>query len=313
MVFPQIRIIFVYQTWGSPTLIDLTNLTRATRYRWYRVASFCPERWQKKGWEETRFRAGKGKGLKPRRERRRGWFRLGTGGGSRFGLSEIPAPTVRQAQDREDSDPGFRGIGPRVAGLRKQAPDRPQMPEAAAPQPGNSRGGRADNKTGSGETAPEATPPRDRTPHPKGPPKPQPEKPGMRLSRNRSGGKTPRGVRETHSRQKPAGRLRPRIGIFRSRFRLRIPHRRSPGQHHAATPQRVRVADRAQKRGVHPVCAQQDDRRTSAIVDFSQAQNFKKRHFENSRPQAVASEHGKSPNTVGKDRNFRMHKTCGCL
>lgn len=152
------------------------------------------------------------------------------------------------------------------------------MPEAAAPQPGNSRGGRADNKTGSGETAPEATPPRDRTPRQKGPPKPQPEKPGMRLSRNRSGGKTPRGVRETHSRQKPAGRLRPRTGIFRSRNRLRIrgPLRRSPGQHHAATPQRVRVADRAQERGVRPVCAQQDDRRTSAIVDFSQAQNFKK-------------------------------------
>ena len=33
----------MYQTWGSPTLINLTNLTRVTRYRRYRVTSFWSE------------------------------------------------------------------------------------------------------------------------------------------------------------------------------------------------------------------------------------------------------------------------------
>lgn len=34
----------MYQTWGSPTLINLTNLTRVARYRRYRATSFISSR-----------------------------------------------------------------------------------------------------------------------------------------------------------------------------------------------------------------------------------------------------------------------------
>ena len=125
--------------WGSPTLIDLTNLTRATRYRWYRVASFCPERRREGGGgggvEGCRRSSGREK------EKPRSPAEKGDGAGSgRTGKSSSrsewnQARNGRWGPVRAGSGkfrPGVSGIRPGTAGGGRFGPNEVPAPNGEA-------------------------------------------------------------------------------------------------------------------------------------------------------------------------------------